>query len=182
MSSAKIRKQHSCAMVTYKIPSQIFSILQREAYPVLLKLCYMSYIKQMGWYIPKTIALHFVKLMGGFQFRYNRFNGVEKFVTLIETMGSVVFTWEPFEVELAARPITILSPCFALDKVKSTLLPVNIKMKFNSFFKILNSPFDNLIDKMPFRIFRVPSAFRLSSPKLTVGEGSLFCASQSKTD
>ena len=33
-------------------------------------------------------------------------------------MGSVVFTWGPFEIELAARLITILSPCFALDKVK----------------------------------------------------------------
>ena len=32
-------------MVTYKIPSQIFSISQREAYPFLLKLGYMSYIK-----------------------------------------------------------------------------------------------------------------------------------------
>ena len=34
-------------------------------------------------------------------------------------MGSVVITWGPFEVELAARPITILSPCFAMDKVKT---------------------------------------------------------------
>ena len=33
-------------------------------------------------------------------------------------MGSVVFTWGPFEVELVARPITISSPCFALDNVK----------------------------------------------------------------
>ena len=33
-------------------------------------------------------------------------------------MGSIVFTGGPFEVELDARPITILSPCFALDKVK----------------------------------------------------------------
>ena len=41
-----------------------------------------------------------------------------QFVTLIETMGSVVFTLGPFEVALAAIPITILYPCFALDKVK----------------------------------------------------------------
>ena len=47
-------------------------------------------------------------------------NWILQFVTLIETMGSVVFTWGPIEVELAARPITILSPCFDLDKVKST--------------------------------------------------------------
>ena len=39
-------------------------------------------------------------------------------MTLIETMGSVVFTRGPFEIELAAIPIPILSPCFALDKVK----------------------------------------------------------------
>ena len=44
-----------------------------------------------------------------------------QFVTVIETMGSVVFTRGPFEVEHAARPITILSPCFALDKVKMFL-------------------------------------------------------------
>ena len=39
-------------------------------------------------------------------------------MTLIESMDSVVFAWGPFEFELAARPIPILSPCFALDKVK----------------------------------------------------------------
>ena len=36
-------------------------------------------------------------------------NWILQFVTLIESTGSVVFTWGPFEVELAARPITILS-------------------------------------------------------------------------
>ena len=43
-------------------------------------------------------------------------------MTLIESMGSVVFARGPFEVELAAGPITILSPCFALDKVKIELI------------------------------------------------------------
>ena len=46
-------------------------------------------------------------------------NWILQFVTLNETMGSVVLTWGPFEVELPTRPITILSPCFALDKVRN---------------------------------------------------------------
>ena len=34
-------------------------------------------------------------------------------------MGSVVFTWGPFEVELGARPITIVYPhALLLDEVK----------------------------------------------------------------
>ena len=45
-------------------------------------------------------------------------NWILQFLTLIETMGSVVFTRGPFEVDLPARPITILSPCLALDEVK----------------------------------------------------------------
>ena len=48
--------------------------------------------------------------------------------------------------------------------------------------KILNSSFENLIDIMQIRIFRVSSAFRLASPKLTESEGSLLCTSQSRTD
>ena len=74
-------------------------------------------------------------------------NWILQFVTLIKTMGSVVFIWGPFEVELAARPITILSSCFALDKVKiewrgMTILNMNIKDDSckisieNIFFKI----------------------------------------------
>ena len=60
-------------------------------------------------YYKNYSALYFVKLMVDFQFHFNRFNGMEKivdeinenihpsvlpyaqFVTLIKTMGSVVF-------------------------------------------------------------------------------------------
>ena len=45
-------------------------------------------------------------------------NWIIQFGTLIDSMGSVVFTCGSYEVELAARPIPILSPCFALDKKK----------------------------------------------------------------
>ena len=48
-------------------------------------------------------------------------NWILQYVTLIESVGSVVFAWGPFEVELAARPIPILSPCFALDKEKKKM-------------------------------------------------------------
>ena len=42
-----------------------------------------------------------------------KFNLIEYYnFWLILTLGSVVFTGGPFEVELAARPITILSPCY----------------------------------------------------------------------
>ena len=54
-------------------------------------------------------------------------NWILQFVTLIETMGSVVFTRGPFEVELSARPIKLLSPCFALDKVKTAKIKMYIK-------------------------------------------------------
>ena len=42
-----------------------------------------------------------------------------QFMTLFVTMGSIVFTWNLFEVALGARPIPILYPCFfVLDKSK----------------------------------------------------------------
>ena len=41
-----------------------------------------------------------------------------------------------------------------------TLLPLNIKMKYNPLFKILNSPFVNFIVRDQIRIFRVPYPFR----------------------
>ena len=56
-------------------------------------------------------------------------NWILQFVTLIESMGSVVFTWGPFEVELVARPITILSPCFALDKAEIAITCYNIGLR-----------------------------------------------------
>ena len=44
-----------------------------------------------------------------------------KFVTFVEIMSSVVFTWGPFEVAPGARPITILNPSgfVFMDKVKT---------------------------------------------------------------
>ena len=62
-------------------------------------------------------------------------NWILQFGTLIETMGSVVFIWGLFEVELAARPITILSPCFPLDKVKISVS----NLHFAFYFQILTS-------------------------------------------
>ena len=43
-------------------------------------------------------------------------------MTLIETKGSVAFTGEPLEVPLDVRPITILSPCYAMDKIKIIII------------------------------------------------------------
>ena len=40
-----------------------------------------------------------------------------QFVTMAETMGSLVFTWEPFKVANGARLITILN-LLCIDKVK----------------------------------------------------------------
>ena len=39
------KENNAVAMVTYKISSEIFSISQREAYPLLLKHGWISYIK-----------------------------------------------------------------------------------------------------------------------------------------
>ena len=39
-------------------------------------------------------------------------------MTLIASMGSVLFIRGAFEFAIAARPITILPLCFTLDKVK----------------------------------------------------------------
>ena len=62
-------------------------------------------------------------------------------MTLIETKGSVVFTRGPFEVELAMRPITILSPSFALDKVNLLLG----KVLFNLLKEKQNKKYSDII-------------------------------------
>ena len=45
-------------------------------------------------------------------------NWILQYVTLIESIGSVVFAWGPFKVELAARPIPILSPMLRIGYSK----------------------------------------------------------------
>ena len=66
-------------------------------------------------------------------------NWIPQLVTLIETMGSVVFTWGPFEVALASRPITILFPCFELDWVKKNMkfFEQNVLFPYKKFTLLL---------------------------------------------
>ena len=74
--------------------------------------------------------------------------GVPAIVTLIETMGSVVFTREPFEVALLPRDrlYNTFPTCFALDKVKKKKkkwckfnLTFNNKELKQYWLKILNN-------------------------------------------
>ena len=74
-------------------------------------------------------------------------------------MGSVVFTWGLFEVELAARPITILSPCFALDKVKIREIQMKKYIQNFHFFMCLL-----FISFLFFFFFSFRVVFTLKSP------------------
>ena len=53
-------------------------------------------------------------------------------------MGSVVFTWGLFEAELAARLITLLSACYAMDKVKTFFVLKRVYIGSQNDLKLLH--------------------------------------------